>query len=271
MLLGLTEPTEGDRPGRSGSTRRASRWRSSARSATCPTTWASTAGMTGRENLRYTAKLNGIPRRGGRGADRRAAPRGPASTTRPTRSAETYSRGMRQRLGIADALVKEPTVLILDEPTIAIDPAGVEELLALLRRLVAGAEPDRAALVATSWARSSRCATGSGSSRRAASSPPGRSRSSPAARTADRAGGRDRRRPDGDRSRRPRRPGRHRRRPDERRSDCASSPRAATSRGRSPPRWPRRGPALVHLRRRGADLLELYRRYVPEATDGRTN
>jgi ABC-2 type transport system ATP-binding protein len=43
---------------------------------------------------------------------------------------------MRQRLGIADALVKTPSVLILDEPTIAIDPSGVEELLALLRRLV---------------------------------------------------------------------------------------------------------------------------------------
>jgi ABC-2 type transport system ATP-binding protein len=42
---------------------------------------------------------------------------------------------MRQRLGVADALVKQPSILILDEPTVNIDPDGVRELLLLVERL----------------------------------------------------------------------------------------------------------------------------------------
>ncbi len=91
--------------------------------------------MTGRENLRYTARLNGLRRHESEERVDRLLHEVRLEEAADKR-ADTYSRGMRQRLGIADALVKDPSVLILDEPTIAIDPAGVEELLALLRRLV---------------------------------------------------------------------------------------------------------------------------------------
>ena len=42
---------------------------------------------------------------------------------------------MRQRLGLADALIKSPSILILDEPTVNIDPEGVRELLLFVERL----------------------------------------------------------------------------------------------------------------------------------------
>jgi ABC-2 type transport system ATP-binding protein len=90
--------------------------------------------MTGRENLRYTARLNRIePGQAEGRIERLLTEVGLADAA--DRPAGTYSRGMRQRLGIADALVKEPEVLILDEPTAAIDPEGVIEILGLIRRL----------------------------------------------------------------------------------------------------------------------------------------
>ncbi len=47
-----------------------------------------------------------------------------------------YSHGMRQRLGIARALVNDPVVVFLDEPTLGLDPRGQQELLGLIRRIV---------------------------------------------------------------------------------------------------------------------------------------
>jgi ABC-2 type transport system ATP-binding protein len=47
----------------------------------------------------------------------------------------SYSHGMRQRLGIARALINEPVVMFLDEPTLGLDPRGQQELLALIRRI----------------------------------------------------------------------------------------------------------------------------------------
>ncbi len=90
--------------------------------------------LSARENLRYTARLNGIPEKV---ADARIADllRTVGLADAGERPVEAYSRGMRQRLGLADALVKSPSVIILDEPTTSIDPVGVVEVLDLVRSL----------------------------------------------------------------------------------------------------------------------------------------
>lgn len=51
------------------------------------------------------------------------------------RKVSTYSRGMKQRLGLAEVLIKKPKIIILDEPTLGIDPTGIREFLELIATL----------------------------------------------------------------------------------------------------------------------------------------
>lgn len=86
------------------------------------------------ENLIYTARLNGASR-----DEARARALGLLEKVRLSDSADarvaTFSKGMRQRLGLADVLIKNPRIIILDEPTLGIDPEGVRELLGMIREL----------------------------------------------------------------------------------------------------------------------------------------
>jgi len=88
----------------------------------------------GLENLLFTAQLNRIPKAE---ALRRAAQLldQVGLTADAQKRAGAYSRGMRQRLGLADVLIKNPPIIILDEPTLGIDPQGVREFLDLIVRL----------------------------------------------------------------------------------------------------------------------------------------
>ncbi|MCI3922346.1 ABC transporter ATP-binding protein [Paenibacillus sp. TRM 82003] len=89
---------------------------------------------TGYENLLYTARLNRIPEREARARAERWLDRVGLSEA-AGKPVGAYSRGMRQRLGLADVLMKEPEVMILDEPTLGLDPEGMRQLLDLIRTL----------------------------------------------------------------------------------------------------------------------------------------
>ena len=90
--------------------------------------------QTGEEYLRYHARLYGRSRAGARAVAAVLLDEvGLADRARSLIS--TYSRGMRQRLGIARALVNEPQVVFLDEPTLGLDPAGQRQMLAIVRRI----------------------------------------------------------------------------------------------------------------------------------------
>ena len=90
--------------------------------------------MTGPENLIYTARLNGIPDSEARTRAEELMKRVGLAEQMKKKTGK-YSRGMRQRLGLADVLIKKPEIIILDEPTSGIDPAGVQEFIELIRFL----------------------------------------------------------------------------------------------------------------------------------------
>jgi ABC-2 type transport system ATP-binding protein len=90
--------------------------------------------MTGRENLYYTARLGGMPKAEIEARIDAALQRVHllSAGERPVR---TYSRGMRQRLGIAEIMMRRVEVAILDEPTNGLDPQSTREFLDLVRSL----------------------------------------------------------------------------------------------------------------------------------------
>jgi ABC-2 type transport system ATP-binding protein len=90
--------------------------------------------LTARENLIYTARLLDIPRRETDGRIMEALRNVDLAEVADQRVA-TYSRGMRQRLGIAEIVMKKAEVAILDEPTSGLDPHATFELLEMIRRL----------------------------------------------------------------------------------------------------------------------------------------
>ncbi len=89
---------------------------------------------TGLENLIYTARLNGFSKN--EAAEKAVLlMRRVGLGNEMNKKTGKYSKGMRQRLGLADVLIKNPEVIILDEPSSGIDPKGVQEFLDLIVEL----------------------------------------------------------------------------------------------------------------------------------------
>ncbi len=133
MLLGLTEPTSGlvrvlgHDPSRNP-------LEVKRRVGYLPDSVGFYDDLTARENLRYTARLNGLSRQETETRIEEVLTR-VGLTAVADRHAGAFSRGMRQRLGLAEVLLKRPEIAILDEPTAGLDPEAAMEFLSMIRDL----------------------------------------------------------------------------------------------------------------------------------------
>ena len=133
MLLGLTEPTEGSvrvlgfDPARQPLSVKA-------HVGYMPDEVGFYDELTASENLAYIARLNAIPRNKSNRRIEEALERVRLIEVADHRVG-TFSRGMRQRLGLADVLIKRHQLIIMDEPTQGLDPELAREFLALIHTL----------------------------------------------------------------------------------------------------------------------------------------
>ncbi|MDQ3236599.1 MAG: ABC transporter ATP-binding protein [Actinomycetota bacterium] len=132
MLLGLIRPTSGtarvlgEKPGTPSAL---------ARVGALVESPAFYPYLSGRDNLEGMARLSGVHASKGRVEE---ALEQVGLTSRAGDRFKKYSTGMKQRLGVAAALVKDPELLILDEPTNGLDPKGIAEMRDLIRSLGRG-------------------------------------------------------------------------------------------------------------------------------------
>ncbi len=133
MLMGLTDPTDGEvsvlgyDPARNPIEVKR-------RVGYLPEHVALYDDLSARENLYYTADLNAISRQEAQTRAAWALERVGLQDVADNK-VRSFSHGMRQRLGIADVLIKKPQLVILDEPTLGLDPEAVNQILDLILEL----------------------------------------------------------------------------------------------------------------------------------------
>jgi ABC-2 type transport system ATP-binding protein len=133
MLLGLTEPSSGNISVLGHNPKREA-LKVKSFTGYLPESVGFYEDLTARENLEFIADLNNIDRaETKRRIDQVLEMVG--LTEQRDKATRKFSRGMRQRLGIADVLIKNPKIVILDEPTSGLDPAGINQLLDIIAGL----------------------------------------------------------------------------------------------------------------------------------------